>query len=222
MSESCVIDEGRTPYTIGVSSRFGRADIARLARYAATSGVAFAVSEATLLILYGLNLTTATVAALIASLAGTVPSYLLSRYWIWREASRERVLRQVILYWIVSISCIALTSLLTGALASFAPAGHPFHLLVVAIGYPIVMLTFWLIKFVIYQQIIFPNASRITGPRGRMDTAAATRSAVETHMAASSWVASVRSLAVSASPGWSSAVPDESVQRDERVAGRLD
>ena len=164
MSESCVIDEGRTPYTMGVFNRFHRADVARLARYAATSGVAFAVSEATLLILYGLDLTTATVAALIASLAGTVPSYLLSRYWIWREASRERVLRQVILYWIVSISCIALTSLLTGALASFAPAGHPFHLLVVAIGYPIVMLTFWLIKFVIYQQIIFPNAHASRDP----------------------------------------------------------
>jgi putative flippase GtrA len=158
MSESCVVDEGDTPYADGVSNRFGRAEIARLARYAATSGVAFAVSEATLLILYGLDLTTATVAALIASLAGTVPSYLLSRYWIWREAARERVLRQVILYWIVSISCIAVTSLLTGALASLAPAGHPFHLLVVAIGYPIVMLTFWLIKFVIYQRIIFPNA----------------------------------------------------------------
>jgi putative flippase GtrA len=144
----------------------GRGDIARLARYAATSGIAFAVSEATLLILYGLNLTTATVAALIASLVGTVPSYLLSRYWIWREAARERVLRQVILYWIVSISCIALTSLLTGALASFAPVGHPFHLLVVAIGYPIVMLTFWLIKFVVYQRIIFPNAHASHGPVG--------------------------------------------------------
>ena len=158
MSESCVIDEGRTPFSIGVSSRLDRADIARLTRYAATSGVAFAVSEATLLILYGLNLTTATVAALVASLVGTVPSYLLSRYWIWREASRERVFRQVMLYWFVSISCIALTGALTGALASFAPAGHPFHLLVVAIGYPIVMLTFWLIKFVIYQRIIFPKA----------------------------------------------------------------
>jgi len=167
MSESCVIDEGATPYTIGVSNRFGRADVARLARYAATSGVAFAVSEATLLILYGLNLTTATVAALIASLAGTVPSYLLSRYWIWRDAARERVLRQVILYWIVSISFIALTSLLTGALASLAPAGHSFHVLVVAIGYPIVMLTFWLIKFVIYQRIIFPKAHASREPEDR-------------------------------------------------------
>jgi putative flippase GtrA len=164
MSESCVIEGASSPHTTAGLPRFDRAGVARLARYAATSGVAFAVSEATLLILYGFNLTTATVAALIASLAGTIPSYLLSRYWIWREAARERVLRQVILYWIVSISCIALTSLLTGALASLAPAGHPFHLLVVAIGYPIVMLTFWLIKFVIYQRIIFPNAHASRGP----------------------------------------------------------
>jgi len=164
MSDSYVIHEGNAHCTIGLSDRFGRFDIARLARYAATSGVAFAVSEATLLILYGLDLTTATLAALIASLAGTVPSYFLSRYWIWREAARERVIRQVVLYWIVSISCIALTSLLTGALASLAPAGHPFHLLVVAIGYPIVMLTFWLIKFVIYQRIIFPLAHETHAP----------------------------------------------------------
>jgi len=166
MSESCVIEKGSTPDPRVIAHRFDRAGIARLARYAATSGVAFAVSEVTLLIFYGLNLTTATVAALIASLAGTVPSYLLSRYWIWRDSARERVLRQVILYWAVSISCIALTSLLTGALASLAPAGHPFHLLVVAIGYPIVMLTFWLIKFVIYQRIIFPNAHASYGPDG--------------------------------------------------------
>ena len=56
--------------------------------------------------------------------------------------------------------------MLTGALASLAPAGHPFHLLVVAIGYPIVMLTFWLIKFILYQRIIFPN---VYAPRDAED-----------------------------------------------------
>ena len=164
MSETCVVEGVGTPYTAIRPHRFDRAGIARLARYAATSGVAFGVSEATLLILYGLNLTTATVAALIASLAGTVPSYLLSRYWIWRDAARERVLRQVILYWATSITCITLTSLLTGALASLAPAGHPYHLTVVAIGFPVVALTFWLIKYFLYQRVIFPKSSASHGP----------------------------------------------------------
>jgi putative flippase GtrA len=164
MSESCVIEEGSAPYPSAGTHRLDQAGIARLARYAATSGIAFGVSEATLLFLYGFNLTTATVAALIANLAGTVPSYLLSRYWIWRDAARERVLRQVILYWAVSITCIAVTSLLTGALASLAPAGHPFHLMVVAIGFPVITLTFWLIKYFLYQRVIFPKSSASHGP----------------------------------------------------------
>lgn len=156
MSESCVIERASAPDLNEIGRRFDRAGIVRLARYATTSGIAFGVSEATLLLLYGFDLTTATVAALIANLAGTVPSYLLSRYWIWKDAGRERVVRQVILYWAVSITCIAVTSLLTGALASLAPAGHPFHLMVVAIGFPVITLTFWLIKYVLYQRVIFP------------------------------------------------------------------
>jgi len=146
------------------------AQIARLARYAATSGVAFGVSELTLLVLYGYGVVSATVAALIANLAGTVPSYLMSRYWIWKEAARTRVVRQVILYWATSVSCIVLTSLATGAIATLAPAGHRFHLAVVAIGFPAVTLAFWLLKFVLYQRVIFPTTRRRLGstwPRDR-------------------------------------------------------
>jgi putative flippase GtrA len=135
-----------------------RARIARLARYAATSAVAFGVSEATLLILYGNGVVDATVAALIANLVGTVPSYFMSRYWIWKDAARTRVGRQVVLYWTTSIVCIAGTSLATGLIANLVPAGHPFHLVVVGIGFLVVNIIFWLTKFVIYQRFIFPVA----------------------------------------------------------------
>ena len=147
------------------SSQRGRAQIARLARYAATSGVAFGVSETTLLILYGNDVVNATVAAVIANLAGTVPSYFMSRYWIWKDAARTRVGRQVVLYWATSVVCMALTSLATGAIASLAPAGHRFHLAVVAVGFPAVTLVFWLAKFVLYQRVIFPGTPRMVGSR---------------------------------------------------------
>ena len=131
-----------------------------------------AVSEATLLILYGLDLTTVTVGALIASLAGTDPVLLVEPVLdLERGRSRERIRRQVILYWIVSISCIVPTSLLTGALASLAPAGHCLHLLEVAIGHPIVMLAFWLIKFFIDQRVIFPNGPNGMAPGAQGDEA---------------------------------------------------
>ena len=133
-----------------------RAQMGRLVRYAVTSLVAFGVSEATLLILYGSGVLDATVAALTANLVGTVPSYFMSRYWIWRDATRTRVGRQLVLYWSTSIACIAGTSFATGAIANLVPAGHRFHLAIVGIGFLAVSVTFWLAKFVIYQRLIFP------------------------------------------------------------------
>jgi putative flippase GtrA len=135
----------------------------RLARYGTTSVLAFGISEATLLVLYGSGAVGATVAAFIANVVATVPSYLLSRYWIWKEAPRSRVGRQIVLYWATSIACIAGTSLATGAIARLAPAGHPFHLAVAGFGFLVVSVAFWLTKFVIYQRLIFPLDN--PGPR---------------------------------------------------------
>ena len=142
-----------------------RAGVARLIRYGATSVVAFGVSEVTLLVLYGTGLLGATVAALAANLAGTVPSYLMSRYWIWKEAPRKRAGRQIVRYWTISAVCIALTSLATGAIARLVPAGHPFHLAIVAIGFLVVSTFFWLAKYVVYERTIFPTPESQSTPR---------------------------------------------------------
>ncbi len=147
-----------------------RAQAARLVRYAATSGLAFAVSEATLLILYGSGVVGATVAALVANVAGTIPSYLMSRYWIWKEAERSRAARQVVLYWATSAVCIVLTSLATGAIAKLVPKDNPFHLAIVGVGFLVVSVVFWLGKFVVYQRIIF-RTPPAPGPVGTVPAA---------------------------------------------------
>ena len=133
-----------------------RIAIPRLARYGATSVVAFVISEIMLLVLYGSTTTGATVAAVVANLVGTVPSYLMSRYSIWDDARRARVGRQVAMCWATSIICIAGTSLTTGAIASLVPPGHRFHLVVAGVGLLAVNIVFWLAKFAVYQHIIFP------------------------------------------------------------------
>jgi putative flippase GtrA len=122
--------------------------------------LAFGISEATLLVLYGSGAVGATMAALIANVVATVPSYLLSRYWIWKEATRTRVGRQIVLYWATSVACIAGTSVATGAIARLAPVGNPWHLAVVGLGFLIVSVVFWLTKFIIYQRVIFPLDER--------------------------------------------------------------
>jgi putative flippase GtrA len=133
-----------------------RLAIPRLARYAATSVVAFALSEVTLLVLYGYEVTGATMAAVVANLVATMPSYLISRYWIWSEAPRSRAGRQVAMYWTTSIVCIAGTSLSTGAIARLVAPGQRFHLAVVGVGFLVVNIVFWFAKFAVYQRVIFP------------------------------------------------------------------
>jgi putative flippase GtrA len=157
-------DASPTHHEIGArgTSPHRRAQIGRLARYGATSVIAFGMSEATLLALYGNGIANATVAALIANLVGTVPTYFMSRYWIWKDAARTRVGRQVVLYWTTSLVCLALTSVAAGVIAASTPAGYRFHLVVVAFGFFAVTLVLWLAKFAVYQRAVFPAASQPT------------------------------------------------------------
>jgi putative flippase GtrA len=132
----------------------------RLIRYSVTSVVAFGVSECVFLLLYGLDVTNATLSAFLGNLAGTVPSYLMSRYWIWHDASRKRVGRQVVLYWAISFATMAITSVATGVIAWMAPNGKLAHMLVAGVGFFVVSVGLWVAKYLLYNKVIFVDRSR--------------------------------------------------------------
>jgi putative flippase GtrA len=132
-----------------------RANAGRLIRYGATSLLCLGISEATLLVLVEVKVNAA-LAAVVANVAGILPSYLLSRYWIWREADRERLARQVLLYWSTSAVAILVTSVATDQVAVHAPTGF-FHLPFIGAGYLLISAVLWVTKFVLYQRVIFPD-----------------------------------------------------------------
>lgn len=159
----------RMPEALPAEERFERADgrptlrhnLAKLIRYSATSGIALGVSEAVLLVLYATKTFNATDAALIANLIGTVPSYLLSRYWIWKNSDRRRVGRQVVQYWATSVVSMLITSLSTGAITSLSPSGHRTHVLVAGAGFLTVSLVLWVAKYLVYQKVIFKEPATV-------------------------------------------------------------
>lgn len=144
-------------------SRISWQAIWRLIRYSLTSVVALAVSEVALLIIVGMHLAGATTAAAIASLAGVVPSYLLSRYWIWPGADRTRTAAQVTQYWVVSLVSIAITSFGTGFIAHHVPAQGAEHVAVIGLGFPAMNLLLFVAKFFVYQKVIFRHGSPVAG-----------------------------------------------------------
>jgi putative flippase GtrA len=134
----------------------------RIVRYGLTSIIALGISEVTLLVIVAMHLTGATVAAAIASLVGVVPSYLISRYWIWPEADRQRTGRQVALYWAISLVSIAITSFGTGFIAHHTPEKGAAHVAVVGIGFPLINLVLWVAKFFAYQLVVFRQGKPAT------------------------------------------------------------
>jgi len=132
-----------------------RAHKSRLVRYSATSVVALAVSETTLLALYATGTLNATSDGFIANLAGTFPSYLMSRYWIWKDSERQRVGRQVVMYWMISLASMMLTSFATGGIARIAPDGRVLRLFIVGSGFFIASFILWVAKYLVYQRLIF-------------------------------------------------------------------
>lgn len=146
-------------------------------RYAVTSAVATLISESTLLVLYGTGMLDATVAAVMANLAGTFPSYAMSRYWIWPEGDRTHVTRQVVVYWLISFVSLVVSSAVTGFAAAHAPAGHVAHLMVVGVAYVGTYGVLWVGKFVLYQLVVFRSTPVSRAPVDETATAdAAVRS----------------------------------------------
>lgn len=124
-------------------------------RYAVTSVVSTVVSEGVLLVLYGSRVADAAVAAVAATVAGTVPSYAMSRYWIWPDADRRGRGRQVAGYWVVAFVSLGISSLLTGAAAAVAPTGRVTRLVVVGAAYVGTYGLLWIAKFAVYERLLF-------------------------------------------------------------------
>jgi hypothetical protein len=92
---------------------------------------------------------------------GTLPSYAMSRYWIWSEADRHRPVRQVISYWTISIVSLVASSAATGAAAANGPNGRAAHLVAVAVAYIGTYGFLWIAKFVVYQKAIFRSSRNL-------------------------------------------------------------
>lgn len=140
-----------------------RPRIQKLLRYALTSGLATGISEVTLLALYAGGFLGATGSSIIANLAGTVPSYLLSRYWIWPEADRRGAARQMGLYWATSAAGLVVSAAGTSFAGAHSPAGHTAHVIVVGSAYIATVAVLWVAKFIVYQRVIFSSKTSGVG-----------------------------------------------------------
>src|ERR1700732_1698557 len=101
----------------------------KLVRYSLVSLISALTSLVILTIVFGvLRLWSEVVSTLFANVMAGIPSYSLNRRWVWGKSGRSHIWREILPFWVMSITGIGF-ALYTASLArNFAYTHHLHHL----------------------------------------------------------------------------------------------
>lgn len=134
---------------------------AKIVRYAAVSVVSTATSLVVLGLLVGLDVTSATAANVIATAAGTVPSFELNRRWVWSERGRSSLLGQVIPFCALSLAGLVLSTAAVHTVAAVTVSwGRDPRVVAVELANVAAYGTLWVLQFVILDRVLFTRRVR--------------------------------------------------------------
>lgn len=131
-------------------------------RYIAVSLMSVAVAHAVLIVGYGLAGLSARMANLVAFAAGALPAYTLNRRWTWERTGRSRLLAEVAPYWALSATSLAISTWAVGAaehVARQVSESRAVHALAVLAAAGATTAVLWMIKFVVFDRLLFGRVS---------------------------------------------------------------
>lgn len=139
----------------------------KLVRYTLVSLISALTSLVVLTIVFGvLRLWSPVVSTLFANLTAGIPSYILNRRWVWGKSGRSHIWREILPFWVMSITGVGF-ALYTASLAhNFASTHHLHHLAqtVLVVGANIAAFgVLWLLKFIILNRLFAQIADAEVG-----------------------------------------------------------
>lgn len=144
------------------SVRFAR----RVGGYSAGSVVAAVTSEAAFTGAYGWGHAGTVWASAAGFVGGAVPNYILNRRWAWPDRRTDHRLREALRYGIVSLVTFLASAVATHYAERQADGftvDHGWRVALVAAAFLGVSAVFFVLKFVLYQRLVFTGPS---APRG--------------------------------------------------------
>jgi putative flippase GtrA len=82
---------------------------------------------------------------------GTVPAYLLSRYWVWEKRGKNHFLREVVPFWVLTL----IGFLLSTAAVWFVDTNFDPSPLVINLTSLAAFGVVWAVKFVVLDRVLF-------------------------------------------------------------------
>lgn len=137
-----------------------RALARRLVKYASVSVVSTLTSVTVLGVLVGVLSFPAMWANVVATAAGTVPSFELNRRWVWSQGGRRPTLGQLVPFCSLSLLGLVLSTLAVRLVsAATATDGRLEHTVAVELANVGVYGTLWLVQFVLCDRVLFRDRS---------------------------------------------------------------
>lgn len=139
----------------------------KLVRYTMVSVISALTSLILLTIVFGvLRLWNEVVSTLFANVMAGIPSYYLNRRWVWKKGGRSHIWREVLPFWVMSITGIGFALFAAAEARNFADAHHLEHLARTALVVGANVAAFgilWLLKFLILNRLFAEIADAEVG-----------------------------------------------------------
>lgn len=137
--------------------------VRRVAGYSAGSVIAAATSEAAFVVVLGWLHGGTTWASAAGFVGGAIPNYILNRRWAWSDRRGRDRRTEILLYMCVAVA----TFLASAAITHWAQEGarqitsdHGWTVLLTALAFLGVSGVFFVLKFVLYERVVFVPPGR--------------------------------------------------------------
>lgn len=129
----------------------------RLFRYTMVSVISTAVSFAVLGIVFGvLHLSDEVKSTIFANVVASVPSYFLTRNWVWRKSGRSHLMKEIVPFWTMSALGIAFSIIGAWLAKRIGTENHFSHLdqtVLVELANVSSFAVFWVAKYLVFNRI---------------------------------------------------------------------
>ena len=129
----------------------------KLIKYTMVSAISAATSLLILTIVYGvLRLWTEVISVLFSNIMAGIPSYFLNRQWVWGKSGRSHLWREVLPFWVMSLTGIGFALFTANVAHNFADTHHLHHLVrtILVVGANVAAFgILWVLKFLILNRL---------------------------------------------------------------------
>jgi len=151
----------------------------KLARYAMVSVISTTLSFTLLLLVFGvLRLWTEVPSTIFANMVASVPAYYLNRKWSWGKSGRSHVWKEVVPFWAMSVTGLALSILTASEARHLSDVHHLHHFgrtILVEGANTGAFAILWVVKFLVFNRLfrVHPVAELETQAEAELFTEAA-------------------------------------------------